>query len=147
MTRIRIVIAMLAVLLTAAVKMPAMGEEKCTQPQDSVAAADTVAKDYQVLTGKIGPYAVKMYLCISGAENDDVVGYYFYTAHPENHYSLKMVSMVAVNAKGTMDLVLHEYTARGKHSGTFDGSYECRGDYYAGTFTNSKGKKFKFVLK
>ena len=58
-----------------------------------------------------------------------------------------MVSMVAVNAKGTMDLVLHEYTARGKHSGTFDGSYECRGDYYAGTFTNSKGKKFKFVLK
>ena len=75
---------MLAVLLTAAVKMPAMGEEKCTQPQDSVAAAETVAKDYQVLTGKIGPYAVKMYLCISGAEDDDVVGYYFYTAHPEN---------------------------------------------------------------
>jgi len=131
-------------LLALLVGMPASAQSQPIQA-DTVSAAEQA--DYQILTGKIGPYEVKMHLRISGAQDDDEVGYYYYTAHPDNRFKLKMISMVAVNAKGTMELVLHEYTAQGKNTGTFDGNYECRGDHYAGTFTNSKGEKFKFVLE
>ena len=45
-----------------------------------------------------------------------------------------------------IDIVLKEFSANGNHTGTFDGQYECRGGGYVGTFTNSKGKKFRFEL-
>ena len=45
-----------------------------------------------------------------------------------------------------MRLVLKEYTKDGHHTGTFDGFLEMRGGSYHGTFTNSKGKKYKFEL-
>lgn len=103
---------------------------------------------YQVLEGQIGPYAITMYLQdLSLMDESDIVGYYFYNDRPHSKFKLKMVSMVAVNAKGSMRLVLNEYTPKGFHSGTFNGQYECRGDYYSGTFTNSKGKKFDFTLE
>ncbi len=132
------------VLLALLAGMPASAQSLPIQA-DTISADEQT--DYQILTGKIGPYEVKMHLRISGAQDDDEVGYYYYTAYPDNRFKLKMISMVAVNAQGTMQLVLHEYTTQGKHTGTFDGNYECRGDHYAGTFTNSKGKKFKFVLE
>ena len=108
---------------------------------------DNSAQYNQVLNGKIGPYAVKMFLNISGAEDDNTVGYYYYTAYPKNRFKLVLKEMEAINAKGSMHIVLYEYTSQGVHSGTFDGQYECRGDYYAGTFTNSKGKKYHFTLE
>ena len=52
----------------------------------------------------------------------------------------------AINAKGSMHLVLKEFSPRGNHTGTFDGQRELRGDGYVGTFTNSKGKKYHFEL-
>ena len=142
MKRISIILTIALLALIAGIQVSAQN----SAAQGNVETTDSQA-DYQVLKGKIGPYKVKMYLRINGAQDDDEVGYYYYTAYPQNHFKLKMISMVAVNAKGTMEMVLHEYTSDGKHSGTFDGNYECRGDYYAGTFTNSKGKKFKFVLQ
>lgn len=132
-----VLLALLAGMPASAQSLPIQADTVCADKQ----------ADYQILTGKIGPYEVKMHLRISGAQDDDEVGYYYYTAYPDNRFKLKMISMVAVNAQGTMQLVLHEYTTQGKHTGTFDGNYECRGDHYAGTFTNSKGKKFKFVLE
>ena len=130
-------IALIAGMQVSAQNSTVQGNDETTDSQ----------AEYQVLNGKIGPYQVKMYLCINGAQDDDEVGYYYYTANPRNRFKLKMISMVAINAKGTMEVVLHDYTSDGKHSGTFDGNYECRGDHYVGTFTNSKGKKFKFVLE
>ena len=132
-----VLLALLAGMPASAQSLPIQADTVCADKQ----------ADYQILTGKIGPYPVKMHLRISGVQDDDEVGYYYYTAYPNNRFKLKMISMVAVNARGTMQLVLHEYTTQGKHTGTFDGNYECRGDHYAGTFTNSKGKKFKFVLE
>lgn len=137
---------LLVMLLAVAACWPAMAQN--TVPAKNVVeVTDTVAHNYQELSGKIGPYAVKMFLDISGAEDDTEVGYYYYTAYPKTHYKLVLKKMVAVNAQGSMDMVLYEYTKAGVHSGTFDGQYECRGDHYSGTFTNSKGKRFKFTLE
>ncbi|MBO7609942.1 MAG: hypothetical protein J6S96_07055 [Muribaculaceae bacterium] len=114
--------------------------------QDTLAADETAA-NYQELTGKIGPYAVKMFLRLDSFSKGNEVGYYYYVKYPKNVFKLKLVEMVAINASGSMHVVLNEYTSKGVHSGTFDGQYECRGDFYAGTFTNSKGKQFKFKLE
>lgn len=108
---------------------------------------DFQTEDGQVLKGKIGPYAITMHLDNLGSANkSDIVGHYYYNERPHSIFSLRMVSSVAINAKGSMQLVLNEYTSKGFHSGTFRGQYECRGDYYSGTFTNSKGEKFSFEL-
>lgn len=103
--------------------------------------------DYQELTGNIGPYAIKMFLKIDSFQEGNEVGYYYYVKYPKNVFKLKLVEMVAINAKGSMHIVLDEYTSKGVHSGSFTGQYECRGDYYSGIFTNSKGKQFKFKLE
>ena len=132
------------VLAAACLPMLAQNTAEVT---NAVETTDTVAHNYQQLSGKIGPYAVKMFVDISGAEDDTEVGYYYYTAYPKTHYKLVLKKMAAINAQGSMDMVLYEYTKAGVHSGTFDGQYECRGDYYSGTFTNSKGKRFKFTLE
>ena len=104
--------------------------------------------DYdQELVGKIGPYSVSMYLeDLSSKDEGDFIGYYFYDERPNSYLHLRIASMVPINATGSMRLVLEEYTEKGLHSGTFKGQYECRGDYYSGTFTNSKGQKFEFIL-
>ena len=108
---------------------------------------DFQTEDGQVLKGRIGPYAITMHLDNLGSANkSDIVGHYYYNERPHSIFSLRMVSSVAINAKGSMQLVLNEYTSKGFHSGTFRGQYECRGDYYSGTFTNSKGEKFSFEL-
>lgn len=108
---------------------------------------DFQTKDGQVLKGKIGPYAITMQLDDLSSDNkNDIVGHYYYNERPHSVFALRMVRNVAINAKGSMELVLNEYTSKGFHSGTFRGQYECRGDYYSGTFTNSKGEKFHFEL-
>ena len=110
------------------------------------AANDNIEHE-QVLTGKIGPYPVVMRLDLNALEVENQVGCYTYNSMPNKPFKLVVKKFVAVNASGSMRLVLHEYTSTGVHSGTFDGQYECRGDYYEGVFTNSKGKKFKFKLQ
>ncbi len=102
----------------------------------------------QQLKGKIGPYAIVMNLDLNKMEEGEMVGTYYYVNRPNSIFTLRIVSMVAINASGSMQIVLEEYSPSGKHTGTFDGQYECRGDYYAGIFTNAtSGKKFKFVLE
>ena len=113
----------------------------------AIVAQDDEAAQQQILKGKIGPYNVTMHLSLPGASESDTIGYYYYDAYPTNRFTLKMVSMEAINASGSMHLKVNEYTGGGKHTGTFDGQYECRGDYYSGTFTNSKGKRYKFTLE
>jgi hypothetical protein len=109
---------------------------------------ETQASDnIQTLKGKIGPYAVTMQLAPRDFEEGRFVGSYFYNDRPNSKFRLKLVKMETINLHGSMKVVLEEYTATGRHTGTFNGQYECRGDYFAGTFTNSQGRKFKFVLE
>ena len=103
---------------------------------------------YQVLGGQIGTHAITMYLNdMSTAEEDGVIGYYYYNERPGSKFRLVVESMDAINAEGSMHLVLQEYTPDGFNSGTFDGQYECRGDFYTGSFTNSKGVVYDFTLQ
>ena len=96
--------------------------------------------------GHIGPYAITFFMDASVFTAGEEVGRYYYNDRPNSVFTLKLVSNEAINAKGSMHVVLNEYTANGNHTGTFDGQYECRGGGYEGTFTNSKGKKFRFEL-
>lgn len=96
--------------------------------------------------GKIGPYAVTFFRNPADIGEGNEVGYYYYNERPNSRFRLILVKNVAINAKGSMHVVLKEYTAKGNHTGTFDGQYECRGGGYVGTFTNSKGKKYHFEL-
>lgn len=96
-------------------------------------------------TGKIGQYEITMYLGLDSHDGDSV-GYYFYNDRPNTHFKLVQTELEAINIHGSMHLVLKEYTPKGNHTGTFDGQYECRGGYFGGTFTNSKGKEFEFEL-
>lgn len=123
---------------------------ECASPVESsysVPAAPAATSNYQKLRGNIGPYAVTMFLTQDRWEEGNIIGYYYYNAYPNNKFKLKLSSMETINIHGSMHVVLKEYTKKGKHSGTFKGQYECRGDYYVGTFTNSKGQKYKFELQ
>ncbi len=116
--------------------------------QDTNEAEDWEDIDLEEMEGKIGPYSITMRLHdLSDVDEGDFVGYYYYNDRPQSKFSLKIVSMVAVNAKGSMHLVMKEFTPSGHHSGTFNGQYECRGSYYAGTFTTIKGKKYDFEVQ
>ena len=101
----------------------------------------------QVLNGKIGPHQVVMHLDLDHFTIGEVVGYYYYKKRPNNRFTLVVHDYEAINTHGSMNVVLYEYTGKGVPSGTFKGQYECRGDYYEGIFTNSKGKKFKLILE
>ena len=124
----------LMVVLLACIAIP------CTAANDNV-------ERQQVLKGKIGPYPIVMRLNLDAFEVGKQIGYYTYDSMPNKEFKLVVKKYEALNAKGSMRVVFYEYTSKGLHSGTFDGQYECRGDYYEGTFTISKGKKFKFILQ
>jgi hypothetical protein len=96
--------------------------------------------------GKIGPYDITFFRNPADMGEGDEVGYYYYNERPNSIFKLILVENTAINAKGSMHVVLKEYTANGNHTGTFDGQYESRGGGYEGTFTNSKGDKFHFEL-
>lgn len=101
---------------------------------------------YEKFTGKIGPYAITLFMLPNDVDKDAEVGYYYYNDRPKTHFTLQLVDYTAINAKGSMHLELKEFSPRGNHTGTFDGQRELRGDGYVGTFTNSKGKKYHFEL-
>lgn len=103
-------------------------------------------KETTKFTGKIGPYAITLFLYPPVWNEGEVAGYYYYDERPKTHFTLKLVKHEAVNAKGSMHMVMKEYTPKGNHTGTFDGQRELRGSSFVGTFTNSKGKKYKFEL-
>lgn len=96
--------------------------------------------------GTIGPYAITFFRNPADMGEGDEVGYYYYNDRPNSIFKLIQVENTPINAKGSMHVVLKEYTANGNHTGTFDGQYESRGGGYVGTFTNSKGDKFHFEL-
>ena len=100
----------------------------------------------QRFEGNIGPYPVTLFLNPGDMGVGDNVGNYYYNERPNSVFTLELVKNEAINAKGSMHIVLKEFSANGNHTGTFDGQYECRGGGYVGTFTNSKGKKFRFEL-
>ena len=112
-----------------------------------LAAQQPAQQQEDARNGKIGPYAIQMFITLSDATEGDIVGYYIYTDRPATQFKLKLQHMEAINAEGSMNVVLNEYSPRGKHTGTFNGQYECRGSLYEGTFTNSKGKRLKFQVE
>lgn len=99
----------------------------------------------QKYTGKIGQYEITMFVNFSMYDGDSI-GYYYYNNRPNTKFKLVQTEMEAINAQGSMHVVMKEYTPKGTHSGTFDGQMECRGSGFEGEFTNSKGKKYKFEL-
>ena len=103
-------------------------------------------KEKTKFTGKIGPYAITLFLYPPVWNEGEVAGYYYYDERPKTHFTLKLVKHEAVNAKGSMRMVMKEYTPKGNHTGTFDGQRELRGSSFVGTFTNRKGEKYKFEL-
>lgn len=114
--------------------------------RELAAEDDGEEKSLQKFEGHIGPYAITFFMDASVFTAGEEVGHYYYNDRPESVFTLKLVSNEAVNAKGSMHVVLKEFTANGNNTGTFDGQYECRGGGYEGSFTNSKGKKFHFEL-
>ena len=135
-------------LLLAILSLGANASELAAEGTDEQVTTASSSVVMQQLKGKIGPYAIVMNLDLRAMSEGEIVGTYYYVSRPHSIFTLRLVSMVAINAKGSMMIVLEEYSPAGKHTGTFDGQYECRGDYYAGTFTNATtGKKFKFVLE
>ena len=110
--------------------------------------ADSIAGDnpLQRFEGNIGPFAITLFWNPSDFGEGDTVGNYYYNDRPNSVFTLKLVTNEAVNAKGSMHVVLKEYTAKGNHTGTFDGQYEARGGGFEGTFTTSKGKEYHFEL-
>ena len=114
--------------------------------REMAAEEDGEEKSLPKFEGHIGPYAITFFMDASVFTAGEEVGHYYYNDRPGSVFTLKLVSNEAVNAKGSMHVVLKEFTANGNHTGTFDGQYECRGGGYEGTFTNSKGKKFHFKL-
>ena len=103
-------------------------------------------KPQQQFEGNIGPFPVTLFMDPTVFEEGAEVGSYYYNERPNSVFTLVLVTNEAVNASGSMHIVLKEYTANGNHTGTFDGQYECRGGGYEGTFTTSKGKKYQFEL-
>lgn len=100
------------------------------------------------LEGTIGRYPIQMTLNLKDIENNDtheVRGKYRYTASGDG-------GMLSLNGekKGT-NLILKEYDSDGQQTGTFNGTFEINSQQssleYTGTFTNSKGKTFKFSIK
>ncbi len=107
-------------------------------------AAAAPEQDFVKLTGKIGPYAITFF--IDPIASGDYVGYYYYNARPQNHFSLSCKRREQINIKGSVQYVLFEKSPAGKHTGTFRGQYEQRVGSFSGVFTNSKGVKYTFEL-
>ena len=100
----------------------------------------------QRFEGNIGPYPVTLFLNPGDVGVGNTVGNYYYNDRPNSVFTLELVKNEAINTKGSMHIVLKEFTSNGNHTGTFDGQYECRGGGFEGTFTTTKGKKYKFEL-
>ncbi|MCQ2219174.1 MAG: hypothetical protein MJZ33_11980 [Paludibacteraceae bacterium] len=106
-------------------------------------------KDWQVFPevkiykGAIGPYPITLYL-----EQDMKEGFkgcYCYDSRPNSFFTLKCVQNTP-DPMGSNEVIIKEYTASGKNTGTFVGTIDGRGDGFTGKFTNSKGKSFDFDL-
>lgn len=111
---------------------------------DAAVASEEAA--LQEFEGNIGPFAITFFMNPASFDVGETIGNYYYNDRPNSVFSLVLVENEAVNASGSMHIVLKEYTANGNHTGTFDGQYETRGGGYEGTFTTSKGKKYHFEL-
>ena len=107
------------------------------------ASAAKPSQNHTRLTGNIGPYDATMYI------NENYEGYYYYNDCPKSHFTLKCVTRKAKRGSAQESVVIKEYTAKGNNSGTFKGTMEFTSSlwqFYTGTFTNSKGKKYSFCF-
>ena len=107
-------------------------------------SAQTPEQDYTKYAGKIGTYEITLFIDMHAYEDEDA-GYYYYNDRPNTRFTLKMKENEP-NPNGFNKVVLHEFSPKGNHTGSFRGIVEGRGDGFNGTFTNGKGKKFKFAL-
>ncbi len=110
----------------------------------SAKAQTAQESDYTKYAGKIGPYAITLFVNVHSYGGEDA-GYYYYNDRPQTKFTLKMIENEP-NPKGYNKVVLNEYSPKGNHTGTFKGIIEGRGDGFYGTFTNGQGKKFEFNL-
>ncbi|MBQ3657845.1 MAG: hypothetical protein II956_13570 [Bacteroidales bacterium] len=107
-------------------------------------------------SGKIGEFNVIAFIDMRAAEDaqqGDSVGYYFYNDRPKTKFTLKLKSYEEVitenfeSFRTSYHIILNEYTPKGFNSGTFDGWTGALSSGYNGTFTNSQGKEYNFMLE
>lgn len=106
-----------------------------------------------VLKGMIGEYPVTMFFT-SNWWDDDLQGYYYYNSRPKSHLKLKCTRHELEDSNNLTyvqyGVTIEEYTRKGSHSGTFVGVIFNRAGIsttFSGTFTNSKGKEFEFMVQ
>ncbi len=116
--------------------------------RNSQSGADSKADWVVEFKGSIGKYPIKMYLNLKNIDDYDwceVEGKYCYTSSGSGSY----LYVSGVKQGDSMELT--EYNDKGEKTGTFYGEMEIYGNLssmeYTGTFTNYKGKDFKFSLR
>ena len=117
--------------------------------------AVNISKAQTNYTGKIGPFAVTMFLSdnMEDALEGDSLGYYFYNDRPKTRFTLKLKKYDEETTgnfesfRMSYHIILGEYTPKGFNSGTFDGWTGSLSSGYNGTFTNSQGKEYDFLLE
>lgn len=115
-------------------------EDEVYIEDDDEAVPDNIVSK---LVGSIGDYEVTMFYNFNTKE-----GSYYYNDRPNSKFKLvtKRYANAIQHFNGIYEkhIVLEEYTAKGNHTGTFDGIEYL--NEYQGTFTNSKGEEFDFNL-
>ncbi len=97
--------------------------------------------------GSIGKYYAEMHITIG--TNGNVDGYYQYFENNKATTSRLRLkgTWKSLNIQGTTALNMKEYTPKGRISGTWNVRIETRGTEMYGTFTTSKGEKFKVNME
>lgn len=108
----------------------------------------TIAQDkkYREFTGYSGHQYICLYICLDDAKEGDEVGYYFHKDSPDKKHSLKLMKYEPFDDNGTMHVVLDEYSPKGNNTGNFSGNLKQGRGLYYGTFTNIKGRRYKYEL-
>lgn len=120
---------------------------------NSVDQTEQPEQEQMVLKGTIGKYPITM-VFTSNYWDDGLQGYYYYNSRPKTHFTLKCKKHELEDSNNLTyvqyGVILEEYTPKGNHTGTFEGVLFNRAGVsttYSGTFTNSKGKTFEFMVQ
>jgi len=126
---------------------------ECLYASNHEPQAEQSEQVQMVLKGKIGKYPITM-VFTSNCWDDNVQGYYYYNSRPKTHFTLKCMKHELVDSNNLSyveyQVNFEEYTPKGNHTGTFEGVLFNRAGVsttYSGTFTNSKGKTFDFMVQ
>jgi len=141
----------LAILVLSVLSIVGGVEYLYALPPDS--QTEQPVQEPMVLKGKIGEYPITM-VFTANFWDENIQGYYYYNSRPKTHFTLKCKKHELEDSNNLtyvqFRVIFEEYTPKGNHTGTFDGILFNRAGVsttYSGTFTNSKGKTFEFMIQ